>query len=160
ARKRGINSKTRNYDERKRRTFNNYGKSRKTNQEFARTSFANSTRLRKRARKLQSKRIARSFNKIQPRLKRVERQRGLIRAIQDIATIIRNFRDRAIERRINNANTQELHARLRKVFSRTAKRIFRDSGFKIERELRNEERQLLLTKKREKERNRQFSRTR
>ncbi|MBT0803911.1 hypothetical protein KJQ88_08745, partial [Campylobacter upsaliensis] len=89
ARKRGINSKTRNYDERKRRTFNNYGKSRKTNQEFARTSFANSTRLRKRARKLQSKRIARSFNKIQPRLKRVERQRGLIRAIQDIATIIR-----------------------------------------------------------------------
>ncbi|WP_412097211.1 relaxase/mobilization nuclease domain-containing protein (plasmid) [Campylobacter lari subsp. concheus] len=159
-RKRDINSKTRNYDERKQRAFNNYGKSRKTNQEFTRTSFANSTRLRKRARKLQSKRIARSFNKIQPRLKRVERQRGLIRAIQDIATIIRSIRDRAIERRINNANTQELHARLRKVFSRTAKRIFKDSGFKIERELKNEERQLLLTKKREKERNRQFSRTR
>ncbi len=153
---REFNQKQREFNERKRRIIAEQSKARERINEQIRYRIANTTRLRKKAKKLSIERLIRSFEKFQFRFKNNEakfiQQQQLRERIQGIIKSIQDIGDRAIKRRDITRDTQELFKRLRSDFSRTAKEVFTSSGFRIERELKKEERQRIVERKREKQR--------
>ena len=162
-RKQEANARTRELNERKGRIITEQSKARERNNDLTRTineqiryRIANTTRFRKRAKKLSIERLIRSFEKFQFRFKNNEnryiQQQQLRERIQGIIKSIQDIGGRAIKRRNIRRDTQELFKRLRSDFSRTAKEVFTSSGFRIEKELKKEERQRIVERKREKQR--------
>lgn len=162
-RKQEANATDREFSEKQRRLEELYNQARERNNELMRTinkqiryRIANTKRLRRRTKKLSIKRLIKSYEKLEPRVKRIKtqltRQQLLRERIQGIVRTIQDIRDRAIKRANITRNTRELFKRYRDNFSRTIREVFASSGFKIERELKRPERQRIVKLKRERER--------
>ena len=97
------------------------------------------------AQKLSFERIQSSFNKFNERIERIKKR--FIRQ-QHTSTSIREFA----------TTIQEIGTRARTAFSTTIREVFTSSGFKIERELMREDRQRIVERNRQRQKQRQFSR--
>lgn len=97
------------------------------------------------AQKLSFERIQASFNRFNERIERIKkrfiRQRNNENSIREFATTI-----------------QDIGTRARNSISTTIREVFASSGFKIERELMREDRQRIVKRNRQKQKQRQFSR--
>ncbi|MBX1152325.1 relaxase/mobilization nuclease domain-containing protein [Campylobacter jejuni] len=162
-RKQEANARARELNEKQRRVKELYNQARERNNELERTikeqirnRIANTARLRKRAKKLSIKRLIKSYEKLEPRVKRIKtqltRQQLLRERIQGIIRTIQDIRNRAIKRANITRNTRELFKRYRSDFSEATRKVFTSSGFEIERELKRPERQRLVELKRQRQR--------
>lgn len=161
-RKQEANARARELNEKQRRVKELYNQARERNNELEKTikeqirnRIANTARLRKRAKKLNLERLVRSFKKFQFRFKNNEtkytQQQQIRERIQGIIKSIQDIRDRAIKRANITRNTRELFKRLRSDFSEATRKVFASSGFKIERELKQPERQRIVELKRQRQ---------
>lgn len=159
-RKQEANATDREFIEKQRRLKELYNQARERNNELERTikeqirnRIANTTRLRKRAKKLNIERLIKSFKKFQFRFKNNEtkyiQQQQLRERIQGIIKSIQDIANRAIKRRNTTRDARNLFKRLRSDFSGTAKEVFTSCGFRIEKELKKEERQRIVERQRQ-----------
>ena len=161
-RKQEANARDREFSEKQRSLKELYNQARERNNELERAikeqirnRIANTTRLRKRAKKLSIERFVRSFKKFQFRFKNNEakyiQQQQLRERVQGIIRTIQDIRNRAVERANITRNTQKLFKRLRSDFSRITKEVFTSSGFRIEKQLKQPERQRIVELKRKRQ---------